>query len=84
MTQSNQSINITYRGEPIAHIPQATDRAIRMEELKRLIGLSKTTIYEMIKNGEFDPGFLIGKRARGWYLSTAISWLESRKQGGVV
>jgi prophage regulatory protein len=81
MTQANQSINITYRGDTIPHIPQATDRAIRMEELKHLLGLSKTTIYEMIKNKEFDSGFLIGKRARGWCLSTAIEWLESRKAG---
>lgn len=81
MAQANQNTNVTYRGEPIPHIPQATDRAIRMGELKRLLGLSKTTIYAMIKNKEFDPGFLIGKRARGWYLSTAIEWLESRKEG---
>jgi len=82
MTQTNQSINVTYRGEPIANVPQATDRAICMAELKQLIGLSKTTIYEMIKSGEFDPGFLVGKRARRWYLSTPIKWLESRKEGG--
>lgn len=81
MAQSIQHSNVTYRGVPIPLIPQAPDRAIRMEELKHLLGLSKTTIYEMIKNGEFDQGFLIGKRARGWYLSTAIEWLESRKGG---
>lgn len=66
--------------QPLNHIYQA--RVIRMDELKTRLGLSKTTIYEMIKTGEFDPGFLIGKRARGWLSSTVDEWLESKQNGG--
>lgn len=80
-TKEEAVIPIRYSGETYNCVPQAGDRVIRIRELKNLIGLSKTTIYEMMKGGEFDKGFLIGKRARGWLLSSALNWLESRKVG---
>lgn len=57
------------------------DRVVRMHELKALLGLSKPTIYELIKKNQFDPGFKLGTRSRGWRLSTVMAWLDKRQLG---
>lgn len=57
---------------------QAHDRAIRMPELIRISGKSRTSIYEDIKAGTFPAGFLIGKRARAWSLNAINEWLQQQ------
>lgn len=59
-------------------VPTASDRAIRMPEVIQLTGMSRTSIYDSIKSGTFPKGFLIGKRARGWMLSTVMNWLQEK------
>ncbi|MEZ5535348.1 MAG: AlpA family phage regulatory protein [Thiolinea sp.] len=61
-------------------VPTAPDRAIRMPEVIQLTGMSRTSIYEAIKSGTFPKGFLIGKRARGWMLSTVMNWLQEKAE----
>lgn len=64
-------------------IPQPPDRAVRLPEVIKLIGRSKTMIYEDIRAGRFPAGFLVGKRARAWMLyADVMQWLESKKNGG--
>lgn len=55
-------------------------RIIRMAELKTRIGLSRSTIYELIKVGNFPSSISLGSRAVGWLSSDLDSWLESRIQ----
>jgi predicted DNA-binding transcriptional regulator AlpA len=58
------------------------DPAIDLDAVKQLTGLSKTTIYDHIKNGKFVPGFLVSARARRWMLSDVENWLKSKKEQG--
>ncbi len=53
-------------------------RILRMAELKIQIGLSRSTIYEFIKNGQFPQSISLGARAVGWLESDIDAWLESR------
>lgn len=55
-------------------------RIIRMAELKTRIGLSRSTIYELIKSGNFPSSISLGLRAVGWLSSDLDNWLESRIQ----
>lgn len=64
-------------------IPQVHDRAIRLPEVIQITGRSKTMIYADIKTGCFPAGFLIGKRARAWSLTSINEWLEQQKAKGV-
>ncbi|WP_244544918.1 AlpA family transcriptional regulator [Collimonas sp. OK607] len=53
-------------------------RILRMAELKVQIGLSRSTIYEFIKSGNFPRSVSLGSRAVGWLSSDIDAWVESR------
>ncbi|MEM5277480.1 AlpA family phage regulatory protein [Cupriavidus taiwanensis] len=50
-----------------------------MKKLTEKLGLSKSTIYQKIKDGEFPAPFSIGNgRSRGWLESTVDSWIQEQ------
>ena len=55
------------------------DRIMRMKELTTLIGLSRPTLYEMMRDGIFPRPIQLGRRAVGWRESVINEWLETRK-----
>ncbi|HEX4078246.1 MAG TPA: AlpA family transcriptional regulator [Rhizomicrobium sp.] len=55
-----------------------TDRILRRREVELRIGLSRSTIYEGIAQGEFPKPIKLGKRAVGWPESVIVAWLEGR------
>jgi len=55
------------------------DRIMRMKELTTLIGLSRPTLYEMMRDGIFPRPIHLGRRAVGWRESVINEWLETRK-----
>ena len=63
-------------------ILEPTDRALRLPEVIKITGRSKSMIYDDAKAGRFPSGFLIGGRARAWSLRDVMAWLESRKAAG--
>ncbi len=54
------------------------NRMLRREEVLKFSGLSRSTLYEMIRNRTFPAPVRIGARAVGWRESEVVSWLESR------
>ena len=66
-------------------VAQATDEkpvedkdVLRMPEVCRRTGLSRSTIYEKIGNSEFPAPIKISQRASGWLASEIATWLEER------
>ena len=57
------------------------DRVLRFPEVKRLTGLSRTTIWEQEKAGRFPRHIQISPRAVGWLESHISSWLEALANG---
>lgn len=57
---------------------------LRLKQLTDCTGLSKSTIYAMIKIGNFPKPKLLGARSVGWLECDVNNWIESRvsKQGG--
>ncbi|UTN88363.1 AlpA family phage regulatory protein [Pseudomonas aeruginosa] len=55
-------------------------RTIRRQELKQIIPLSDTTIYEMERRGEFPQRFNLTPRCVVWDLAEVEAWIEERKQ----
>lgn len=55
-------------------------RTIRRQELKQIIPLSETTIYEMERRGEFPRRFNLTPRCVVWDLAEVEAWIEERKQ----
>ncbi|WP_425311180.1 helix-turn-helix transcriptional regulator [Leptospirillum ferriphilum] len=55
-------------------------QVLRLRELLKLSGLSKSTIYARIKEGDFPKPIRLGPRSIGWFQHDIESWLESRRQ----
>lgn len=59
-----------------------TNRIIRFPEVCEILGgVSRQTVYDMIKRGDFPPSFKISKngRAVGWLKTDIESYLEEQK-----
>lgn len=64
------------------------DELIRLPEVKRLVGLSRTTIYRRVKDKTFpQPVPLSESEARGapigWSRAEVTAWVEKRKNARV-
>jgi prophage regulatory protein len=55
-----------------------TDRIIRFPELVQIVGRPRSSIYLMMRNGQFPAGRKIGTRAVGWLQSEIDAWLAGR------
>jgi len=53
---------------------------LRRPAVERITGLSRSTIYAMMAEGDFPKPIKLGKRAVGWREADLASWLESRQQ----
>ena len=51
-------------------------RLIRLNELRQMIGVSRSTIYLMIKEGRFPQPIHL-KRAAAWRLAEIIAWQKT-------
>lgn len=56
------------------------DRVIRRHEVENKTGLSRSTIYAMMAEGDFPKPIKLGKRAVGWREADIAKWLASRTQ----
>jgi prophage regulatory protein len=55
-------------------------RAIRRPELRKIVPLADTTIYEMERRGEFPRRFSLTRRCVVWDLGEIEAWLAQRKR----
>ena len=55
-------------------------RILRLKEVQRMTGLSRSTIYAEIAKGHFPKQIqLTGARSVGWYESAVVQWIASRQ-----
>lgn len=47
---------------------------LRLKQVKTLVGLSRSTIYDYIKRGSFPAPVSIGPRAVAWPSSSIAAW----------
>jgi prophage regulatory protein len=61
------------------------ERLVRIDEVKRLTGLSTATLYRKISAKEFPRPVRLGAMARAWPLSEVQDWIAGRIElrGGV-
>jgi prophage regulatory protein len=57
---------------------QPVERLIRIDEVKRLTGISTATLYRKISAKEFPRPVQLGVAARAWPLSEVQSWIADR------
>ncbi len=55
-------------------------RTIRRTELRQIVPLADTTIYDMERRGEFPRRFNLTSRCVVWDLTEVEAWLDARRQ----
>ncbi|RWN11466.1 MULTISPECIES: AlpA family transcriptional regulator [unclassified Mesorhizobium] len=51
---------------------------LRRDEVERVTGLPRSTIYAKIASGEFPKSIKLGARSVGWLESDIAAWQRSR------
>ncbi|WP_066681054.1 AlpA family transcriptional regulator [Caulobacter sp. CCH9-E1] len=67
---------------PQRHPDSMPLRAIRRGQLRQIVPLADTTIYEMERRGEFPRRFALTRRCVVWDLAEVEAWLAERKREG--
>ena len=62
--------------------PTNLRRTIRRSELRQMVPLADSTIYELERRGEFPQRFFLTARCVVWDLAEVEEWLRSRRQPG--
>ena len=58
--------------------PGDTPKTVRLRDVARLLGVSRSTIYKYMNEGNFPLPLKLGKRAVRWRLTDIEAWLDSR------
>lgn len=62
--------------------PTQLRRTIRRSELRQIVPLADSTIYELERRGDFPQRFFLTARCVVWDLAEVEAWLRSRRQTG--
>ena len=62
-------------------MPQS-DRLLRRRQVEEMTGLSRSSVYRLMQDGEFPRPVRVGSNAVRWRLSDIVNWLESRPIAG--
>ena len=54
------------------------DRLLRRRQVEEITGLSRSSIYRLMQDGEFPRPVKVGPAAVRWRASDINAWLESR------
>ena len=52
---------------------------LRRPQVEAMTGLSRASIYALMKRGEFPKPVKLGVQARAWKRSEVAAWIESRE-----
>jgi prophage regulatory protein len=55
-------------------------RTVRKQQLREIVPLADSTIYEMEQRGEFPQRFYLTSRCVVWDLGEVEAWLEDRRR----
>jgi len=59
----------------------ASERIIKLKDVITMTGLSRSSIYALIKKGVFPAQIKLTARASGWHWREVQEWLSSRPRG---
>ena len=53
-------------------------RILRLPEVLRITGLSRASIYRLVRFGTFPPSVKLTARTIGWYSTDIETWIAAR------
>lgn len=57
------------------------ERFVKIEEVKRRVGLGESMIYRLIQEGKFPPPYKVSPCASRWSDREVIAWIDDVKDG---
>ena len=60
------------------HLPRTPERLIRLPEVRRRVGLGRSTIYRLMDLGAFPKARKLGLRAIAWSEAEVDGWIEGK------
>lgn len=57
---------------------QVSDSLLRLDQVRARTGLSRSSVYAKVANGEFPKPVAIGSRAVAWVESEIAAWIQAR------
>ena len=76
MNQLTEGLAVPYETKAMG------DRLLRRRQVEEITGLSRSSIYRLMEEGEFPRPVKVGPKAVRWRLSDILRWLESRPVAG--
>jgi prophage regulatory protein len=70
---NTEQLPVTVKPQPLP----ADDTMLRMPEVERLTGISKSTIKRMVSDGRFPKALRLGIRAKGWLACDVKGFIET-------
>jgi prophage regulatory protein len=58
------------------------EEILRKPRVLEIVGIGNTSLYDLLKRGEFPRPIRLGVRAVGWRRSDVNAWLASRETAG--
>jgi prophage regulatory protein len=51
---------------------------LKLNDVKKMTGLSRSSIYAYINKGDFPPQVKLGERSVAWVEQEVIAWIDGR------
>lgn len=58
-----------------------SDSLLRLDQVRARTGLSRSSVYAKVANGDFPKPVAIGSRAVAWVESEISAWIQARIDG---
>ena len=58
--------------------PVQLDQFLRLPEVERLVGLKRSTLYQMAREGRFVKPVRVSPRCTAWPASKVHAWMQER------
>lgn len=73
------SLHLAHSQKPV--IPR--DRLIRLHEVLHLTGMGKSSVYDLMKKGQFPKNIRFNARMSVWKESDVLAWIQQAAAGAV-
>jgi prophage regulatory protein len=60
---------------------EPSDRLLKLDEVKRRVGLEKSMIYKLIRDGKFPAPYKLARCASRWSEREIAAWIDEVKDG---
>lgn len=62
-------------------MPEISERFVKLDEVKRRVGLGKSMIYRLIQEGKFPAPYKLSPFASRWSNQEIVAWIDEVKDG---